>query len=101
MGGCGRILSTVFFTSSSITTNLCEAIAIIVVRHVDARICHSIVELRHEGLHQATIAKHFEVNQGTVSRILKRYRISGLLTPLPGRGRKPETDGTDIFIDSV
>lgn len=78
-------------TSGSITTKLCEAIAIIMVRHVEARICHSIVELRREGHRQTTIARRFGIDQGTVSRILKRYRISGLLTPLPGRGRKPKT----------
>lgn len=61
------------------------------VRHVDAGICRSIVELRREGLRQTTIARRFRINQGTVSRILKRYRISGLLTPLPGRGRKLKT----------
>lgn len=65
------------------------------VRHLSSDICRSIVALRDTGMQQIPIARHFGITQGAVSKILKRFRLTGLTTPRPGRGRKLKTDARD------
>ena len=65
------------------------------VRRLSSNICRSIVALRDTGMQQIPIARHFGITQGAVSKILKRFRLTGLTTPRPGRGRKLKTDARD------
>jgi transposase len=47
-----------------------------------------VVAFRETGMEEIPMARCFGITQGTVSKILKRQRETGLFTPRPGRGRK-------------
>jgi transposase len=65
------------------------------VRCIEAGICHGIVALRRQGLRQKTIARRYHITQGAVSKILKRFRETGLVTSRPRSGRPLKTSGRD------
>jgi IS30 family transposase len=47
-----------------------------------------VLLLAQNGASQRTIAYHLNMNQSTVSRILRRHRETGRHTRRPGQGRK-------------
>lgn len=61
------------------------------VRQLDATVCHGVVLLRNTGWKQCDIARHFNISQGEVSKILKRNAITGMPTQRPRPGRPFKT----------
>ena len=60
-------------------------------RQLSADLCNRIVGMRQAGSSQKDIAQVFRITQGSVSKILKRHRETGLTTPRPRSGRPKKT----------
>lgn len=63
------------------------------VRQLTPAICHGVVALRQTGLRQQAIARHYNITQGAVSKILKKNVLTGVPTPRPRPGRPLKTTG--------
>ena len=55
--------------------------------HLGPDLVQRVVELRDLGHRQNTIAYMLRMTQGAVSRILRRHRETGTMTPRPRSGR--------------